>query len=142
MYCRNCGKELTGSPELCMNCGAKPQSGNSFCHACGNETNALAEICINCGVKLSKTGSASPKSRAALSVLSFFLGELGMHRFYVGKIGTGIIMLVLTIIGYATMMLLFGFAFLGIVWLWNLIDFIMAVSGNFKDREGKTVSTW
>ena len=129
-----------------MKCGAKPLAGNSFCHACGYESNALADICIKCGVKLSQTSqseaSVSPKSRTALVVLAFFLGELGVHRFYAGKIGTGIIMLLLTIVGYLTMILLFGFVFLSVVWLWNVIDFIIAVIGTFKDREGKTISKW
>jgi predicted amidophosphoribosyltransferase len=44
MFCRNCGKELTGTPEICMNCGARPLVGSSFCHACGAETNPLAII--------------------------------------------------------------------------------------------------
>jgi len=35
----------------------------------------------------------SPKSRLVALLLCFFLGPLGVHRFYVGKIGTGILML-------------------------------------------------
>jgi len=38
MFCRNCGKELEGAPEICMNCGAKPMAGTSFCHGCGAPT--------------------------------------------------------------------------------------------------------
>jgi TM2 domain-containing membrane protein YozV len=84
----------------------------------------------------------STKSRAALSIFAFLLGELGVHRFYAGKIGTGIIMLVLTIIGYATMIFTVGFVFLGIIGLWNLIDFIMAVAGTFKDKDGRVIKNW
>jgi len=145
VYCRNCGKELTGTPELCMNCGAKPLAGNSYCNACGTETNSLAEICVKCGAKLGKPGSvagASPKSRLALTLLAFFLGELGIHRFYVGKIGTGVVMLILTIVGYATIWLAFGFIPLAVVWIWNLVDFILAVAGKFKDNEGELILNW
>ena len=35
MFCRNCGKELIGSPEFCPNCGARPMRGDSFCSNCG-----------------------------------------------------------------------------------------------------------
>ncbi len=84
----------------------------------------------------------SPKSRAALSIFAFLLGQLGVHRFYAGKIGTGIIMLVLTIIGYATFIWVVGFVALGVVGLWNLIDFILAVAGTFKDKDGKVIKNW
>ena len=129
MFCRNCGKELTGTPEICMNCGARPSVGSSFCHACGAETNPLAEICIKCGVRLGTAGIAgdiSPKSRLATTLLAWFLGEFGAHRFYLGKIGTAILML-------------FTLGGLGI---WALIDFIIAVTGNMKDKEGKLIKDW
>jgi len=55
------------------------------------------------------------------ALLCFFLGGLGVHRFYVGKIGTGILMI-------------FTLGGLGI---WLIIDFIMILTGSFKDKEGK-----
>ena len=128
MFCRNCGKELTGTPEICLGCGAKPLIGSSFCHACGAATNPLAEICLKCGVRLTKPVAVdvSPKSRLATTLLAWFLGQFGAHRFYLGKIGTAIAML-------------FTLGGLGI---WALIDFIYAVSGNMKDKEGKLIKNW
>jgi uncharacterized membrane protein YvbJ len=138
MYCRNCGKELTGTPEICMNCGARPLAGRSFCYACGAKTNELAEICVKCGVRLTeasakaKTVAAaeaagiSPKSRLVVTLLAWFFGSLGVHRFYLGKIGSGIAML-------------FTLGGLGI---WALIDFIYAVSGNMRDKEDKLIKDW
>ncbi|HUV46007.1 MAG TPA: hypothetical protein VMW45_02955 [Dehalococcoidia bacterium] len=52
MFCRNCGKELIGSPEICTNCGAKPMSGTSFCPNCGAPTTELTEICPKCGARV------------------------------------------------------------------------------------------
>jgi len=52
MFCRNCGKELMGSPEFCPNCGARPLRGNSFCANCGAPTTPLTKICPKCGVQV------------------------------------------------------------------------------------------
>jgi TM2 domain-containing membrane protein YozV len=70
---------------------------------------------------------ASPKSRLAAALLAFFLGGLGIHRFYVGKIGTGILIIV-TIGGF------FG--------IWVLIDFIMILVGAFKDKQERYLANW
>ncbi len=145
MFCRNCGKELTGSPEICMNCGAKPLAGNSFCHACGAQTNPLAEICIKCGARLAKAEALdiSPKSRLATALLAWFLGVFGAHRFYLGKIGTAVVMLILSIIGWSTVWVFgIGLVFLIPVGIWAFIDFIIAIIGNMKDKEGKLIKNW
>jgi TM2 domain-containing membrane protein YozV len=68
----------------------------------------------------------SSKSRLAVTLFAFFLGYLGIHRFYLGKIGTGIAML-LTVGG---------------IGIWALVDFIMAVSGTMKDKEGNLIKNW
>lgn len=68
----------------------------------------------------------SPKSRLAALLLCFFLGCLGIHRFYVGKIGTGILMIIT----------------LGGLSIWTLIDFIVIIVGGFKDKEGRKVFSW
>lgn len=72
------------------------------------------------------TVNISPKSRLATTLLAFFLGGIGVHRFYLGKIGTGILM-ILT---------------LGGLGVWALIDFVMAVAGAMKDKDGKPIKNW
>ena len=52
MFCRNCGKELIGSPEFCPGCGARPIRGTSFCSNCGAPTTPLTEVCVKCGVRV------------------------------------------------------------------------------------------
>ena len=56
-------------------------------------------------------------------LLCFFFGGLGIHRFYVGKIGTGVLM-ILTIGGLG---------------LWIIIDLIMILIGSFRDIDGHIV---
>jgi TM2 domain-containing membrane protein YozV len=67
--------------------------------------------------------NVSPQNWVAALLLCIFLGVLGVHRFYVGKIGTGILML------------LTGGVF-GILWL---IDIIMIAVGSFTDKGGRFV---
>ncbi len=65
----------------------------------------------------------SEKDWLTTLLLSIFLGSLGVHRFYVGKIGTGILQLI-TVGGCG---------------IWTLIDIIMIVTGNFKDKDGNEI---
>lgn len=68
----------------------------------------------------------SPKSRLAAALLAWFFGFLGVHRFYVGKIGTGVLMI-------------FTLGGLGI---WVLVDLIMILVGSFRDKEGLKLYNW
>ena len=68
----------------------------------------------------------SPRSRLAAALLCFFLGWIGAHRFYVGKTGTGLLM-VLTLGGFG---------------IWSLIDLILIACGAFTDAAGLRLSSW
>jgi TM2 domain-containing membrane protein YozV len=74
--------------------------------------------------KLLKPNSQSQNQWIVVLLLAFFLGFIGAHRFYVGKNGTGILM-ILTVGG---------------IGLWVLYDLIIIVTGNFKTKEGNKVS--
>jgi len=89
---------------------------------------AMVPVFPNGKPMLDATGQpVSEKSRLAAALLAFFLGGLGIHRFYVGKIGTGIA-IILTLGGF------FG--------IWPLIDFIMILIGSFRDKAGKVLMNW
>ena len=81
MFCRNCGKELTGNPEICLGCGARPLAGRSFCPGCGSPTTALTEYCVSCGSRLRKEAAGGTPGTGALTtggILSIVSGALGL----------------------------------------------------------------
>jgi Double zinc ribbon len=51
-YCKNCGKELTGTPFYCRYCGIKAPIENKFCPTCGSPTYDAADFCTKCGALL------------------------------------------------------------------------------------------
>lgn len=75
---------------------------------------------------------SSAKFRLTALLLALFFGIFGAHRFYVGKVGTGIVQLLLTlsIIGI----------FVASVWV--VIDWIMIATGTFEDKRGRPLTVW
>jgi TM2 domain-containing membrane protein YozV len=65
-------------------------------------------------------------------LLAFFLGVFGVHRFYVGKTTSAIVMLVLTLTVIGAI----------VTAIWATIDWIMIVCGAFDDREGRRLTRW
>ena len=63
----------------------------------------------------------SEKSGMVALLLCLFVGTLGIHRFFVGKTGTGILYLFT----------------LGLFGIGTFIDLVMIILGSFKDKEGK-----
>jgi len=99
-----------------------------FCSSCGALIKKAAEICPKCGVRqrepAGRVGVVEISSRwFTLLLLSIFLGGFGVDRFYVGKIGTGIVKLITG----------------GGCGIWWIIDIIFIVAGNFTDSEGNVI---
>lgn len=91
-----------------------------YCSNCGKELADNAVVCPCCGCPVTReTG----KQWLITFLLCFFGGALGLHRFYVGKIGSGVAMLLT----------------LGGLGVWAFIDLIVIITGNFKDKEGNLI---
>ena len=67
-----------------------------FCRGCGKEIHMSAETCPHCGAPQKRVASKSVglKGQTLAAVLAAFLGGLGVHRFYLGKIVSGILYIV------------------------------------------------
>ena len=68
----------------------------------------------------------SPKNKTVALLLCIFVGGLGIHRFYVGKIGTGVLWLLTA----------------GCFGIGALVDLIMIACGTFTDSDRKPVTDW
>lgn len=68
----------------------------------------------------------SDKKRLVAFVLCFFLGVLGVHRFYAGKVKSGILQLIT----------------IGGLGIWALIDLVIILVGKFKDKNGDAITEW
>ena len=79
MYCKECGTLIDDEATVCGICGAKVKKDDTI------------KIEVNNTVNVGKT-----KNKWVTIILAFFLGGLGIHRFYEGKIFTGIIYLLLS----------------------------------------------
>ena len=124
----------------------QPQS--LFCPQCGNRMDARDRYCNACGWDAEnpdKTppgdaarrtppaptsprdlGPLSPFNRTTVLLLCLLLGFFGVHRFYVGKVGTGILWVV-------------TLSFLGVGWIYDLV---LVATGEFRDQEGRRVWHW
>lgn len=95
------------------------------CRACGKQLHESATACPSCGASQTPAG-ASDKRILPAALLCFFVGFLGVHRFYVGKVGTGILQIVT----------------LGGLGIWTFIDLILIIVGAFTDKEGNKLTQW
>lgn len=72
-----------------------------YCLECGSIIRAKAQICPACGVpqasSFANLGAVAPngKSKLAAALFALFLGSFGFHKFYLGRIGMGVLYLLL-----------------------------------------------
>lgn len=121
-YCYSCGALLHVSAAACPACGAQQAAipatlqdapggtgpsgvvrnwkqlapNQVFCRGCGQPISELAPLCPRCGAPQSTISSkvgVAHKSKVVAALFAFFLGGLGVHKFYLGEIGLAIIYL-------------------------------------------------
>jgi TM2 domain-containing membrane protein YozV len=102
------------------------QDNQKYCFSCGAIIDSKAQHCPSCGVFQPDTAFQNRSFNArwlSALLLCLFFGVFGVHRFYLNRVGSGILMLI-------------TFGGLGI---WYLIDLIILIVGGFRDGYGKIV---
>lgn len=126
MYCKYCGKQIEESAKFCQHCGGDLGAAANQDHARQFVGQAAPEAAqqpiinvVNQNTNVNNLGIPFKKKWTAFW-LCLLLGEFGIHRFYVGKVFTGIIWM-------------FTFGLCGIGWL---LDLLVILCGGFKDKHG------
>lgn len=83
---------------------------------------------------------ANKKSALIAYLLWFFVGGLGGHRFYLGRVGSGIVMLIITLLSFLLMIVFIGVFGLAFVGLWLLIDAFL-IPGMVTDHNNKLIAS-
>lgn len=108
--CQHCNFEIKEPSNFCSNCGANPNFNNIA--PASNVTPASNSFV-----------SPPPKKRMMVMVLGFLFG---VHRFYLGYTGIGLLQMFVTIITF------------GIGAIWPLVDMIMIINNkDFRDASGQ-----
>ena len=133
-YCSHCGAAINKDAVICVKCGcavSDPKEHEIKSHEVKTASGRKeTEICPKCGVRekaannVNPGGSETDSRWLTLLLLSIFLGGFGVDRFFVGKIGTGILKLI-------------TFGGCGIWWL---IDLIMIAVNKFTDSNGNVIT--
>lgn len=112
MYCYKCGKEIDDEAVVCPHCGCATknfsQQGGTWSRTKTSDENV------------------SGKSRLVALLLCIFLGFIGVHRYYIGKIGTGI---------------LWTFT-AGCFYIGWIIDIVFIACGKMTDKDGNVILSW
>ena len=89
-------------------------------------TDANLRAAYEDGDESSGSPAVSERSRTVALILGVVGGWIGMHRFYVGRVQSGILQLVT----------------LGGLGLWWLYDMVLIVAGEFRDEDDLRVVRW
>ena len=138
MFCVKCGAEINNGEKVCRSCGVL-QDGAMFCKHCGEAIDKDCIICPKCGKQVGEVKTEQPnivinnsnnntntahayasagigygrmKNKWVAFVLCFCFGVLGVHKFYEGKIGMGILYII-------------TFGLFGIGWFVDLIAILL-----------------
>lgn len=142
-YCNNCGAQLQEQDAFCPVCGtaAGTEGGASSaqtCSGCGAVVGPNDQFCANCGTPTGNpthvyqgevNGRSGKRSKLVAGLLGIFVGGFGIHNFYLGNIGIGVIQIVVTMLTC------------GLGSLWGFIEGILILCDRITvDGDGKPLA--
>ena len=125
-FCPNCGASLEQGVKFCANCGKSIQETTQQQPVQQQMQQPQAQPVVVVQQPVYAQQPPSPHSRGVALILCIFLGYLGLHRFYVGNVGMGLV--------YLFTLGIFGFG--------PFIDFFSILFGSFRDIQGRLLTEW
>lgn len=153
---------------FCSKCGTQVSDTSSFCEKCGSPVNTISSDSSMPVTDEANKAEISKKSRLVTFLLGFLIGSFGSHNFYLGRIKRALIQLSMTIGGF--ILYIAGFftlvfalenqvfynqipipqiicVLLGVLLIiscsiWTFVEWILALCGVLKDKNGLPVKKW
>ena len=120
MFCQNCGKEIDDKAVVCIHCGAAVGQAQGQNQQQPQININMSQASVNQNANVAAGIPYVPKKKWTAFILCLLIGYFGIHRFYVGKNGSGILYL-------------FTLGLCGIGWI---VDLLLILSGSFRDKAG------
>lgn len=172
MYCQYCGAMIPDEAKICMGCGcpvpptppraATPTSAPTSCHRSSPLPFDMTQEAVPGDGATVENPMVSPRSGIVTLLLLLILGHFGVHRFYVGKVGSGLGMLALCIVSFGSILSFchlgwgdydvcqpWNFHFMPLAFVakmcslailvWWVIDLIHILTSKFTDSRGLTI---
>lgn len=121
MLCVKCNYINDSNARVCSNCGHNLLIEESFDEI--NSKHVKTQNIVTSSQSAEEAEEVSNKKWSMVLILCILLGLIGFHRFYVGKGGTAILML-LTFGGFG---------------IWTLVDLVIIALNEFTDEDGRKI---
>lgn len=143
-FCVECGELIRVRAAICPKCGVSQSEVHNrpkkFCHDCGSSIPGNADICPKCGVEqgAGSSNDGANSNRIAAGVCGILLGALGIHKFILGYTSSGIITLLVSILGFC----FYGWLVMHVIGIIEGVMYLTMTDADFQRIHGKLQRPW